>query len=69
MPLDMRQAEHAVIYAAVYNADGSFAGIQTLSADNETHAFYDTAAGMTYQFFCMDAVSAQPLTTSESGSF
>lgn len=68
VPLDMRQAEHAVIYAAVYNADGSFAGIQTVSAENKTCALYDTTAGMTYQFFCMDAASAQPLTTAERGT-
>lgn len=70
VPLDMRQQDDAVIYAAVYHADGSFAGVRTVSADEESFSFFVTEPGMTYQFFCIAADgTAQPLTTSESGSF
>ena len=70
IPLDMRQQNHAVIYAAIYDADGSFAGIQEVAADQATCALYDTKRGMTYQFFCMaDDGTAQPLTTLHRGTF
>lgn len=70
VPSDMREQEDAVIYVAVYNADGSFAGVQTVSADEEPCLLYDTENGMTYQFFCTaNDGSALPLTATESGTF
>lgn len=70
VPLDMRQEEDAVIYIAIYDADGSFVRIQTVSSQEEQCALYDTEPGMTYQFLCLsDDSAAAPLTRAELGKF
>ena len=69
VPEDMRQEENAVIYVAIYDQNGAFVSIQTVSPEEEYYGLYNTESGMTYRFFCLaDDGTEIPLTTAEYGT-
>lgn len=70
VPEDMQQAENAVLYAAIYKADGAFSGLIEIPAGADVAEVYDLEEGIRYQLFCLaDDGTLQPLLRSEKGEF